>query len=71
MKLASIFFTASAVYIGDLSQIYGQTSEKYEALLQYFSQRVQNILEIYLKYTYKSAGKREICGLPKYFYPKQ
>ena len=31
MKLASIFFKASAVYIGDSTQIYTQMSEKYEA----------------------------------------
>ncbi len=36
MKFTSIFFTASAVYIGVLSQIYKQTSEKYEVYFNIF-----------------------------------
>ena len=37
MKLASIFFKASADYIRSLLQIYKQTSEKYEACFVFYS----------------------------------
>ncbi len=36
MKLASIFFTANAKYIGAKAQIYKQMSEKYEARFNIF-----------------------------------
>ena len=37
MKLASIFFKASADHIRSLLQIYKQTSEKYEACFDFYS----------------------------------
>ena len=36
MKFTSMFFTASAVYIRVLSQIYKQTSEKHEVYFNVF-----------------------------------
>ena len=52
MKLASIFFTASAVYFRGLSQRYKLASEKYEACFNIFLQRAQYIFEVYLKDSY-------------------
>ena len=41
MKLASIFFTASAVYFRDLSQRYKLASEKHEACFNiFYSERI-------------------------------
>ena len=47
MKFTSIFFTASAIYIRGLPQIYAKTSEKYEARFNIFHSKCN----LYSKFT--------------------
>ena len=68
IKFTWIFFTASAVYIRGLPQIYEQTSEKYQVYLDIF----QSKCSIYSRFTSNIVtNEREISSLLGYFSQRQ
>ena len=63
MKFTSIFFTASAYNLRGLPQRYTRNEREIWSLLQYFSQRVHTIFEVYLKDSKKWARNMKITSI--------